>query len=66
MHEGTILEWLRSPGAYVAEGDDLVQVDIEKTEVVLPMPFTGTLVRILVDEGDSIEVFTPIAVAEEA
>ncbi len=38
-----LIEWLKSTGDAVTEGDDLVTIESEKAEVVLESPATGTL-----------------------
>lgn len=46
-----VVDWLRDEGDAVTEGDDLVEVETEKTTFVVPAPETGRLERILVREG---------------
>ncbi len=64
MSEGTITSWLKSVGDTVAEDEPLAEVEAEKVEETLESPAAGTLVEILVPEGDTVEVRTPVAVIE--
>jgi pyruvate/2-oxoglutarate dehydrogenase complex dihydrolipoamide acyltransferase (E2) component len=64
MSEGTIISWLKAVGDQVGEDDPLADIEAEKVEDVLEAPATGVLSEILVPEGDTVEVRTPIAVIE--
>ncbi|MGN6782992.1 MAG: lipoyl domain-containing protein [Marmoricola sp.] len=66
MSEGTITTWLKSVGDTVAEDDPLAEVEAEKVEETLEAPASGTLVEILIPEGETVEVRTPVAVIETA
>lgn len=64
MSEGAIVQWLKQVGDQVAEDEPLAEVEAEKVEEVLESPATGTLTEILVQEGDSVEVRTVVAIIE--
>jgi pyruvate/2-oxoglutarate dehydrogenase complex dihydrolipoamide acyltransferase (E2) component len=64
MTEGTVELWLKSEGDAVIEGEDLAEVEAEKTTVVVVAPETGTLSKILVQPGETVPVFTPLALIE--
>jgi pyruvate/2-oxoglutarate dehydrogenase complex dihydrolipoamide acyltransferase (E2) component len=64
MSEGTITTWLKKVGDTVAEDEALAEVEAEKVEETLESPSAGTIVEILVPEGDTVEVRTPVAVIE--
>lgn len=66
MSEGTITSWLKAVGDTVAEDEALAEVEAEKVEETLESPAAGTLVEILVPEGETVEVRTPVAVIEDA
>ena len=53
-----------SIGATVAEGDTLLIVEAMKTMNHIPAPRSGTVKRILVDDGDAVEFGTPLAIIE--
>jgi pyruvate/2-oxoglutarate dehydrogenase complex dihydrolipoamide acyltransferase (E2) component len=62
MEEGRIVEWMVGEGEAVGEGEVLCVVETEKTNVELPSPCNGVVVRILVPEDQPVAVGTPIAV----
>lgn len=66
MSEGTITSWLKSVGDAVTEDEAIAEVVGEKVDETLESPATGTLVEILVPEGATVEVRTPVAVIEDA
>lgn len=60
MEQGTILSWLVADGAEIAVGDDLVEIESDKATVTYAAEVAGR-VTLLVQEGDTIDVGTPIA-----
>ena len=64
MSEGTITAWLKQVGDKVTEDEPLADIEAEKVEETLESPAAGTIVEILVPEGDTVEVRTPVAVIE--
>ena len=59
--EGVIGKWLKSVGDRVERYDPLVEVVTDKVNMEMPSPVTGTLTAILVEEGATIPMGTPIA-----
>ncbi|MGV6848512.1 MAG: acetyl-CoA carboxylase biotin carboxyl carrier protein [Marinibacterium sp.] len=53
-----------SVGAQVAEGDTLLIVEAMKTMNHIPAPASGTVKRILVDDGASVEYGSPLVIIE--
>jgi pyruvate/2-oxoglutarate dehydrogenase complex dihydrolipoamide acyltransferase (E2) component len=66
MSEGTITTWLKAVGDTVAEDEPLAEVEAEKVEETLESPAAGTLLEIVVPEGETVEVRTVVAVIESA
>lgn len=64
MSEGTITSWLKAVGDTVAEDEPLAEVEAEKVEETLESPAAGTLVEIVVPEGETVEVRTVVAYIE--
>lgn len=64
MSEGTITTWLRSVGDDVAEDEPLAEIEAEKVEETLESPAAGTIVEIVVPEGETVEVRTVLAYIE--
>ena len=59
--EGTITQWLKSVGDTVAVDEPLLEVSTDKVDTEIPSPVAGTLVEILADEDDTIDVGAVIA-----
>src|SRR3989337_171261 len=62
--EGTIGRWLKQPGDRVERFEPLVEIITDKVNVEMPAPFEGILKEILVPEGETKSVGTPIALME--
>src|SRR5690606_14769806 len=60
--EGTIGQWLKAVGERVAKYEPLVEVITDKVNTEIPSPVSGVLQAILVKEGATVPVGTPIAV----
>jgi pyruvate dehydrogenase E2 component (dihydrolipoamide acetyltransferase) len=58
LTEGEIARWLVAEGQEIAEDDPLVEIQTDKTTVEIPSPAAGTVLRILVAEGDVVPVGT--------
>jgi pyruvate dehydrogenase E2 component (dihydrolipoamide acetyltransferase) len=61
MEEGTVLQWLKAVGDEIAVGDELVEVETDKANMAYESDVAGTLTQILVDEGETVAIGTPIA-----
>jgi pyruvate dehydrogenase E2 component (dihydrolipoamide acetyltransferase) len=61
MEEGTILQWLKQPGEEVAVGEELVEIETDKANMAYESDLAGTLAEILVPEGETVAIGTPIA-----
>jgi pyruvate dehydrogenase E2 component (dihydrolipoamide acetyltransferase) len=61
MEEGTILRWLKAPGDQVARGEELVEIETDKANMVYEAPDEGTLVEVLAGEGDTLPIGEVIA-----
>ena len=53
-----------TPGASVSEGETLLIVEAMKTMNHIPAPKTGTVKRILVEDGGAVEFGTPLVIIE--
>jgi 2-oxoisovalerate dehydrogenase E2 component (dihydrolipoyl transacylase) len=60
----TIGKWLKHPGDYVQEYDVLCELMTDKVNVEMPSPLEGTILRILVQEGESADVGAPICIIQ--
>jgi pyruvate dehydrogenase E2 component (dihydrolipoamide acetyltransferase) len=61
MEEGTVLRWLKSVGDEVSVGDELVEIETDKANMVYESDLAGTVVEVLAQEGDTLPVGDPIA-----
>ena len=43
VSKAVVVQWLQSLGSQLCEGDDLLEVETEKTTFVIPAPATGRL-----------------------
>ncbi len=64
MEEGTILQWLKQVGDEIAVGDELVEIETDKANMAYESDVAGTLAEILVQEGETVTIGTPIARVE--
>lgn len=60
--ESAIQSWLVALGGEVSTGDPLAELETEKAIVEFASEYDGKLLRILVNEGVSVDVGTPIAI----
>ena len=51
-----IVDWLKKPGDLVDEGEDLVEVETEKTTFVVPAPAGGRVSQIRLAAGERARV----------
>ncbi|OLE36631.1 MAG: hypothetical protein AUG48_06805 [Actinobacteria bacterium 13_1_20CM_3_68_9] len=61
MEEGTVLRWLKSPGDEVSLGDELVEIETDKANMVYEAPVAGTLLQTVAEEGDTLPIGQVIA-----
>jgi 2-oxoglutarate dehydrogenase E2 component (dihydrolipoamide succinyltransferase) len=60
--EGTILSWAKQPGDTIAEDEVLLEISTDKVDTEIPSPAAGVVHEILVPEGETVEVGTPLVV----
>lgn len=60
LTQAEIVSWRVKPGDTVTINQVLVEIETAKSLVELPSPFAGTVDALLVDEGQTVEVGTPI------
>ena len=60
LTEAEIVTWHVKVGDTVKVNDIVVEIETAKSLVELPVPFAGTVTELLVSEGDTVEVGTPI------
>ena len=66
LTEGEVARWLVAEGSEVREDDPLVEIQTDKATVEIPSPYEGTVLRILVAEGEVAPVGAPLVVIGDA
>src|SRR5580658_5100535 len=59
--KGTVTRWLLAVGDPVNFDDPLLEISTDKVDSEIPSPFAGTLLEILVPEGETVDVGTDLA-----
>ncbi|HYM61512.1 MAG TPA: dihydrolipoamide acetyltransferase family protein, partial [Thermoanaerobaculia bacterium] len=59
--EGTVIRWMKKPGDAVERDEPLFEISTDKVDAEIPAPASGTLVEILVQEGQTVAVNAVVA-----
>ncbi|MGH2524228.1 MAG: lipoyl domain-containing protein, partial [Anaerolineales bacterium] len=59
---GTLVQWLKAPGAAVVQGEPLMEIETDKATVEIEAPASGILANVTAQPGDVIPVGQRIAV----
>src|SRR3989442_4202918 len=62
VSEGTITKWLKQEGDPVSADEALLEISTDKVDTEVPSPGEGVLQQILVQEGETVDVGTRLAV----
>src|SRR4029079_1804381 len=62
VSEGTITKWLKQQGEQVEADEALLEISTDKVDTEVPSPGSGILTEILVQEGETVDVGTKLAV----
>jgi pyruvate dehydrogenase E2 component (dihydrolipoamide acetyltransferase) len=62
VSEGTVTRWLKQEGEAVQADETLLEISTDKVDTEVPSPGTGVVQQILVQEGETVEVGTRLAV----
>ena len=54
--EATVSKWLKSVGEEIDSDEPIVELETDKVNVEVPSPFKGVLEKIVVNEGETVEV----------
>lgn len=63
--EGTILRWAKQVGEQIQSDEVLVEISTDKVDTEVPSPAKGVVLELLVGEGETVAVGTPLAVIGE-
>jgi 2-oxoglutarate dehydrogenase E2 component (dihydrolipoamide succinyltransferase) len=64
IQEGKILRWMKKPGDKIEKDESILEISTDKVDSEIPSPAPGILTKIVVPEGETVEVGTIIAVIE--
>jgi pyruvate dehydrogenase E2 component (dihydrolipoyllysine-residue acetyltransferase) len=62
VSEGTIVKWLKNEGEPVQADEALLEISTDKVDTEIPSPGSGIVQQILVQEGETVDVGTKLAV----
>src|SRR5207244_4467550 len=62
--EGTITKWLKKEGETVERDEPLFEISTDKVDTEVPSPLGGKLVEIKVQEGETVQVGTELAIID--
>ena len=65
MEEGTISSWLKNVGDDISEGDILAEIETDKATMEFESFYSGKLVHIGVNEGETVKVDDLIAIISD-
>jgi len=60
VSEGTVTKWLKREGDQIEADEPLLEISTDKVDTEVPSPASGTLVQILVQEGETVDVGTKL------
>ena len=66
MTEGAVSRWLKAEGEAVREGEPLFEVETDKLTNTIEATASGTLLKILAKEGETLPCLAGVAVIGEA
>src|SRR5664279_3860890 len=64
--EGTVSAWIKKAGDTVEMDDSLFEMSTDNVDSEIPSPYDGVLLEILIGEGETVPVGTPLARIGEA
>jgi pyruvate dehydrogenase E2 component (dihydrolipoamide acetyltransferase) len=65
MEQGTIGRWLVHEGDAIAEGDVIAEIETDKATMEFQAYAPGTVLKILVGDGETVDLGAPIAIVGE-
>tara|TARA_Y100000590_G_scaffold142112_1_gene163021 strand:+ start:3843 stop:5168 length:1326 start_codon:yes stop_codon:yes gene_type:complete len=62
--EGTVSKWLKKIGDKVERDEPILEISTDKVDAEIPSPQSGTLVEVKIQEGETVEVGTVMALID--
>ena len=66
VSEGTVTKWLKQLGEAIGRDEPLLEISTDKVDTEVPSPAEGVVAQILVQEGETVEVGTVLAIITPA
>jgi 2-oxoisovalerate dehydrogenase E2 component (dihydrolipoyl transacylase) len=66
LTEAEIVRWLVKVGDHVTQNQTIVEIETAKALVELPSPFAGVVTELLIAEGTTVDIGTPIIIVDIA
>ncbi len=63
--EGTVVEWHKKSGERIEQDETLLEIGTDKVDTDVPSPVGGVVAEILVEEGETVDVGTLLAVISD-
>ncbi|RKZ71465.1 MAG: biotin attachment protein [Gammaproteobacteria bacterium] len=64
MEEGTVVSWEKDIGETIEKGEILLEIEMDKATMEVESSVSGTVMEILVQEGEVVPVGAPLAIIE--
>lgn len=64
MESGTVHAWKKTEGQAVEQGEIILEVESDKAIAEVESPVSGVIKKILVPQGATVPINTPLAVIE--
>jgi len=64
MEEGLVSSWKVTEGQTVEEGQIVLEIETDEAMAEVESPASGTLTKILVQEGETVPINTPLVMIE--
>jgi len=62
IFEGTLTKWLKQPGDAVQRDEPVFEISTDKIDTEIPSPVAGILQKILIQEGQTVEINTVVGI----
>ncbi|HTM22627.1 MAG TPA: biotin/lipoyl-containing protein, partial [Kofleriaceae bacterium] len=62
MEEGVLVRWVKKKGDKVEPGDLVAEVETDKANMDFNIEDEGTLLKLLVNEGETVKLGAPVAI----
>lgn len=66
MAEGTLASWVKKEGEHIEKGDVLAEIETDKATIQVESPFSGIILKELLEANTTVPVGTPIAIIGKA